>query len=390
MFVNIVLIIFVFIVVIRKLNIFLVDIPIKSKLYIVFFTIEHFLITLIFAFFLDHFTSINDPQRFYKIAIESDSWLSLFGFGNAFMPFLVYPFAKIGVDLKVLFLLCSLLGWMGFLSLFEALEYRNQKNISIFYLLFLVPSIHLWTSSLSKEPLLLFFISVIIYQVKINNIKEYKTLISFVLILLIRPHVFFPMCGVLLIIFMLKEKKMTIKKKLSVFLVSLITIFIGLYFSIIYFLKVKDFNVDYLKYRLQLFVEVHSNSGNSGISLLDTNIFERILCLLYMPLPLIYSSENFFQLYISIENLIYVLFSLYILYLFLFKKKKPISWHNDIIFTLSVSIILIFLFGSYLYNFGLGNRMRIMFYPTLFYVLIKIDEQRVFTKQKDKSNSVLL
>lgn len=378
MIVNITIIIFILYSIFKIANNFLLDISFNSKVYILILTLEHFIITGIFAFFLEDFTSINDPQRFYKIALKSNSWFSLFGFGNTFMSFLVYPFAKIGISLKVLFFLFSLIGWSGFLNLFKALDYRIQKKISFLYFLFLIPSIHLWTSSLSKEPLLLFFISVIINQIKTKNLINYKTLICLVIILFIRPHAFALLSLVLIVIFLLNDGSITLKRKINVLLVSLLAIFVGLYFSIVYFLKIEKFSVDYFKYRIQLFIDVNSNSGNAGISLLETNIFERILYLMYMPLPLLYNSENFFQLYISLENLVYVMLTLYIIYQIIFKKNKSICWNNDTIFALLTSILMIFLFGSYLYNYGLGNRMRIMFYPTLFFVLIKIQQQKVF------------
>jgi hypothetical protein len=96
-----------------------------------------------------------------------------------------------------------------------------------------------------------------------------------------------------------------------------------------------------------------------------------------MPLPFLYPFKNMFIVVISIENMYYLLIIGFIIWYSIKFGWHQIKWNSVTKFALIASVLLIVLFGSYLYNLGLGNRMRIMFYPYLFYVLnavsLKID-----------------
>ena len=147
------------------------------SLFIIVFSLEHFIITFIFAFFLDKFPSINDPQRFYNVALESETWFSLFNLGNSSISFFIYPFVQLELKIETLFFLFSTIGWKGFMLLFKNVNVKiNYRNVLIL-LFFLIPSIHLWTSSLSKEPLLLFFMSLIIVSFKDDFIVNKNVII---------------------------------------------------------------------------------------------------------------------------------------------------------------------------------------------------------------------
>lgn len=360
----------------------------KGFYFILFFTIEHFLITAVFAFFLDKFTTVNDPQRFYLYAKNIDNWFSLFNFGNPSMSFLIFPLVKIGLKIETLFFLFSLIGWKGFLILFKNLKINQLEKITIFHLFFFIPTIHLWTSSLSKEPLLLFFIALILNEVgKEKNMNYLYVIISFLFFLLIRPHVFFVLlfCFGLIVFEVGKIKNITFKMILSLLVISILSIYI-VYLVSMNFLMLDSFSLESLKIYYHKFLEEYSNSGSAGISIENTSFLERVLYIIFMPLPFFYKPKSIFQWYVSFENIYYVLTMPYFIYLILKNKiRRGFFIEKDTSYALLCSIILMMLFGSYLYNMGLGNRMRIMFFPSLFYFMIKIYSKGVNIKIREKS-----
>ena len=74
----------------------------------------------------------------------------------------------------------------------------------------------------------------------------------------------------------------------------------------------------------------------------------------------------------AVENMYFIAVLLYAIYYFIKNKVSFIRLRIEQRFAFIASFLLIILFGSYLYNLGLGNRMRVMFLPYLFYVLITV------------------
>jgi len=367
MFINLLVLFLLFLTTVFKL-ISLREYSNFGKYFIYFFTLEHFCITSFFAFYLDKFPTINDPQRFYEIANNANSWFYLFGFGNSFMSFLAYPLVKLGITIESCFFIFSFFGWLGFMKIFELLHFKSLTRIHLYHLFFILPSINLWTSSLSKEPLLLFLIASVLSFCSETGKKNYKFFVfSLFLILLIRPHVFIILFSSYITLFHLKIKKIETK---WLFLLAIFGIVI--FFTLTkYFLKVEFSSLGLLVENLTLTFESQSLKGNTGISVVNTNLFKRILYLLFMPLPLLYKSESVFQLLASIENFYYVVVFAYLILKLLKSRRDRIASDFDVIYALVNVFLMTFFFASYLYNMGLGSRMRIMVYPFLFYFLIK-------------------
>lgn len=350
--------------------------------FVIFFSIEHLLITIVFAFFLNKFESINDPQRFFSIAYDSSDWFSLFGLGNEFMSFIVYPLVKLGLTIETLFFLFSVFGLFGFFILFSLINVSKSTKLHFNYLFFLLPSIHLWTSSLSKEPLLLLFISILVSALCKSKKRTLLIILCLLFIFLVRPHVFFVLVLVLMSTYLYYDFNFKLKRDL-IFLIGTVTVSAGLlYVALIYFMDWESFNVNYLLERYQNFVKLSSDTGNAGISLTETNLLERIGYILFMPLPLLYQPKNLFQLIASLENILYVVFVIVNTIFFIknYSNLKSIFSKKVQFFMVVSSFLLMLMFASYLYNMGLGSRMRIMFYPILFIYLLSFHSFDVHKK----------
>jgi hypothetical protein len=341
------------------------------KIGLIGFCFLHFSISLFFAYFLYDMSFINDPKDFYRIAAQSDDWFGLFGLGHQFMFFVTYPFVKLKIHITVLFLLYASISFKAFLSLFSMLKLDSIKNSNaVLFLFFFIPSLHFWSGFLGKEALLLWLMVTILQNINRRR-YDWRILVSLLFVFLIRPHVFIVLIGAMIIVAMLSDE-FSQKYKTIIFLLTFLAIAISIVIFILYYLKLDNFNVQsILDYKNRFLNFSKTDGGSSAISIENTTIFTRIFYLVFMPLPLLYQFTNNFQVLLSIENIFFVVGVIVVLFFWIRRPFKYKDLSIETQFALVASFLLIVLFGSYLYNLGLGNRMRVMFLPFLFYFFIK-------------------
>ncbi|WP_366184842.1 hypothetical protein [Flavobacterium ovatum] len=245
-----------------------------------------------------------------------------------------------------------------------------KNNNAILFLLFFIPSLHFWTGFLGKEALLFWLMVILLQNIKQRN-YDWRILTSLLFIFFIRPHVFIVLIGAIIIV-ALFSTEFSKKYKMQIILFTFLAIVIGVAVFILYYLKIDNLNLESIEnYRESFLSFSKTDSGASAISIENTTILTRIFYLIFMPLPFLYQFTNNFQLLLSIENVYLVLGVVVVLFFWI---KTPFRYRNlsiDTQFALVASLLLIILFGAYLYNLGLGNRMRVMFLPFLFYFFIK-------------------
>jgi len=355
---------------------FLKKVPIKSiKIYLIVFTVLHFMGCFVFLSIIDKQDNSIDAVRFFNNALETDKWTNLVGLGSSFVSFLIYPVVKLGVRLEVLFFLFSTISFKGFLIYFNSIGVdKLQLKNKWLLLLFLTPSLHFWTGFLGKEALLLLLMVLLLEKIKLKTF-DWKFILIFIFIFLIRPHVFFVLMIALGVLFLVDDY-FTARQKRNLILFSLICFSIMIPITLVYFLGIETLNLTSMNEYWLSFLEYTDNRGDASISLRNTTIFTRIFYLVLMPLPFLYAIQTKLQLIVSIENIYYLsIFVLAVVYFFRYGLKFK-QLNIELKYTLIASGLLIILFGSYLYNLGLGNRMRIMFFPYIFYFLIQTIPQK--------------
>lgn len=341
-----------------------------KKLFFVTVTLLHFVASVVFFLSLDKLPE-NDATNFYVNALYANSWLSLCNFGSSFISFLIYPFVKLGITLPVLFAFFAAISYTAFIQYFKLLSFQKSTNkINWFLLFFIVPSVHFWTGFVGKEALLLVFMVQILKGI---THKKYDNWFWFqcILVFLIRPHVFFVLVVSLLIV-LSTDTTITAKYKKKLMVYAMLFMLICLPLSALYFLKIDGLDFTAIKNYYDSFLNYTINKGNTAISLTNTTILSRTWYLLYMPLPVFFEIKNLFQMVVSVEGVYFLISFMYFIYISFQKQICFKRLDNGLKFALLSSLLLIVLFASYLYNLGLGNRMRMMFYPYLFYFFITI------------------
>lgn len=326
--------------------------PTKTQKTIV--VIYHLLFFIIVYYYTKTQTIEIDSLRFYRIANESSNWFSLFRPGSSFISFLIYPLVKLGLSYFTITFIFSLISLKGFLIFLKIVK-SELKNRFFILLLFMIPSLHFWTCFISKEALVFYLMALIISD--FINKKEVSLIItiSMVLLLLIRPYMFF----IFLIAFgfdwILNENLKRCRKVI----LFLFAVFIGTPF-LLTFIKLETLSYDNILENYNKLILYSQNYGNSSIDLANSNYLQRLVLVLFRPFFIdVLTIQQFF---VSAENLI--VWSTIIL------NIKKIKLVNNVVFPLTVAITTILFYSIYMYNMGLASRMRVMFLPYIFICFI--------------------
>ncbi|WP_296319214.1 hypothetical protein [Winogradskyella sp.] len=339
-------------------------------------TILHFGLS-IFYYYKSFNKQPYDAFRFFNEAVNSGNWFEFFGLGSKLITFLIFPFVKLQLSYFTIFIIFAFIGFLGYLNYFKILglkerTYGSLKTL-IILCLFLLPSLHYWTSSISKEAILFFLTTVLIKEWSKNKVVSKKIIISLTLCLFVRPYYFFIILLAKSVALLFKKELFRVKKTffLGAGVIALVAMPV-----LISFLKIENFDSFINNYRR--ISEYALNNGNSSINLLESNYLERLI--LVLSRPLFIDATSFSQFVISFENLILLLF--YILFLYSLKQTKfAISkFKLEILVVFITALLLILFYSIYMYNLGLASRMRVMFIPLLLFVFIAKNEQILNTK----------
>lgn len=340
----------------------------EQKIFLVLLFIIHFLMT-IFAYQKISNDLTCDANRFYQNALYAPSFFSLLSFGSDFLSAMIYPFVQLKITMLTLCFLFSTLSYTAFLWYFQSFVIVHSQILKIFRIpitqwFLLLPSLHFWSSFLSKDALVFFFLTYIFVAKKKHKSDFFYCAFSAIIIAFIRPYVFVILLLVLLGWFLLnKQLEYKLKWFFLIVITAIIVVFIPVLSKFIRLEKITYQNVLEKYYYLNEFAK----QGGTGINLVETNYVQRIIVLLFRP-TFFDSNNTLYQLLVSLENFIILLFmigvlSFSIVYKFKFSKQLACN----LCFCASLGIILFV--STYIYNFGLASRMRLMFYPLLFYAL---------------------
>ncbi|MEL0644329.1 hypothetical protein V6251_08040 [Olleya sp. Ti.3.14] len=310
-----------------------------------------------------NFESQFDSYEFYLRALNVDSYLVLLRPGTRFISFLIYPFVNLGIGYFILSLVFAIISLFGLLKITRLFFPLNSKIKMIGVCFMFVPSLHFWTSGLTKEALLIFFMALILEQLVKHKTLSKITLISLIIILFIRPYVFIfiliGLCFKFLIFENFSRKKLL--NNLSSFLIlGIISIPI-----LKYFLNIKIYSIAEIDKLINKINIYSTTTGNSSLALADTNYLDRIIIVLFRPL--FFDSNNLYQFVISLENFCFLLFIIFIIF---YSIKTKVKIDSITLYLLVTSLLIILFLSIYMYNLGLASRMRVMFFPFLVLAMV--------------------
>lgn len=308
----------------------------------------------------------KDSFGFYHNSFDIISVLDSGFLGSQFMSFLVYPFSSIGLSFFTTSFLFSTISYYAFSKyasfLTEETNYRKSWQFIIPLLLFLTPSLHFWTSGLTKEAIVFSLMCIVFFEINQFHFYSKKLIICFLLILFIRPYLFLILILSVSLFFIMNKKSY---KNIYFIITFFALTFIGFLF-ISLFLDLEKLDINSLNNVLEKITVYSITEGNSSIIIKDSSYVGRLFLVLFRPF--FYDAKTIEQMAISFENLLVFLVFIKLIHSFtqLDKLKTFISRH---IFLFITVIFLVAFYAIYMYNLGLASRMRVMFMPYLFIIV---------------------
>jgi hypothetical protein len=140
-------------------------------------------------------SSRSDSVSYYNKAYYAEDAMVFFTSGTKFIGFLAYPFVQIlGLSYYAVMLVFSFFGYLAIVAFYLTAVENIQlpptwNNLSPLELVFLLPNVHFWTSSLGKGSAITFGIGLFAFGLSRINRRFLVTVIGAFLIYMIRPHI---------------------------------------------------------------------------------------------------------------------------------------------------------------------------------------------------------
>ena len=336
-----------------------------NKFYCFFIFIYHILFSFIYLNFIgnnegDVIFYIESSRFFFEdvniIEFLTDFNRALHFVGTNFILLIlsILDYLTLGnfLLINLIFNFFSFLGILIFLILLSETEaYKNNNYRIIIYLLLLLPSLHFFTSSLGKDSLSFFLISLSLFLLSRNKFFYYFLTIFF--IFLVRPYLGFTF----LITFILANSISADYSKMSSYLKIL--------FAILFVILIIPFTSNFIGYDIYSFdleslVEIIKTKENFFIS--TDNFITKTNNIIFDMFIYNYRINfgNLLLIITSLENLILLFL------LFIFIIKLNINWIYEknnffVLYLLISSISIFFIYTVTTFNYGIIIRQKWQF-----------------------------
>ena len=282
-------------------------------------------------------------------------------------------------SLTFIFSFIGIIGCIAYISNIENLTRNADKRIKFLAeLIIFLPTLNIWTSAIGKDAITFTCLNLIIFSfLKIKN-RSLTLLLSCLIISLIRPFIGIVLFLGLAITFIRNINLPFIYKLLiRLLLAGGIILVNSINFE---FLKLENL----LNYNLLEIIDYYSERTDIGENAIDPNSLNIPMKIFsFMFRPLFIDAYGSYQLLMSFENMILILFVLYT-----FKKIwKTFKFQRLIMNPLSFfSIFYIpitwFFYSTTMMNLGTANRYKLMIVPILIPFLLFLSQDSKKTPLK--------
>lgn len=287
----------------KKFSFFDKKLMMKLYWYHLFFFLVYYMYTLY---------NFSDSIQYYYLVSHNEMFVPTFDSGTKFIMFFIFPFVRIGLSYLSVMLICSWMGYLGFVFAYTFFKENITINVTVFKrydlltLLLFLPNMHFWTVSIGKGSLIFFGLMLFTYAVKLPQKRFIVFLIGGFFVYMVRPHVMlFVLVGVMIGILTGKGK---IKASVKILVVILSVAFlVAASSSILAVAKLENSkNVvdDFEQFSVSRSEGLAKNSGSS------VDISSYPLPLKFFTFwfrPLFFDSPSVLGIFSSAENLVYLL-----------------------------------------------------------------------------------
>ena len=333
--------------------------------------VYHLLFGLIY--YLYALSNPSDSKKYFSSTLStSKSWEHFLGTETSFVKLISYPFINyLNFSYEMMMLLFTWIGFLGFL--FAYLFFKENinlkvtifKKINLLTLILFLPNMHFWSASLGKGAII--FSGLMLFAYTLNKPEKRILPMAFaaILVFAVRPHIFFFLVLALLYGVFFGKNQLPLKVKLGGILILVASLFL-LQDKILGVVKLSDSNnliQDFLAFASKRSGDL--SEATSGLDMANYSILEKVCSFWFRPL--FFDAPGILGVFVSIENLVYIiLFSrLFKLDFFKFWKSANSNVKMSMVLFLGTSLAMTFIMS----NLGIMIRQKSMIMYFLLFVV---------------------
>lgn len=332
----------------------------KSDLKIVILLFSwHTAFSISYYFFTKY--NVADAVTYYNKSLSED-----FNFypGSPYIYSLSSIFSKwLDASYLNVTLVYNLFGLLGLIYLYLALKKYFEKLDWYWKTILFIPSMSFWSSGLGKDAISFFSVCIFLYSITSNKKKYIFLPLSFFFIFMVRPHIALMMIVSFILYFILKSKVHILFK-----ITTLPIILAGIIFSsgfVQQYVGLEEASIDsvssYVDQR-----QGYNQGGGSSIDLQSMSYPVQIFTYIFRPLP--FDANSALALFTSIENTIFLILFIYILFKTKFSIRYFVEEKNT--WLLLYAFLACSMLAITTANLGIATRQKWMFMPIFLYLLI--------------------
>lgn len=322
----------------------------------------HFIMTIVYILYA--ISTASDSLNYYKVCLRTDQWFTLFKSGTQFISFLSWPFVRLfGLSYLSAMIVFSYMGYIGTLLFYISTKENVKLNpvwqsLSPIELVFLLPNLHFWSSSLGKGSCILFGIALFCFGLSRFNRRYTYILIGSFLIFYIRPHIFLILATGIASGLMFTTVGIKSYLKWIIFILTII-VFIAITQSVIEFAKLDSLDIvssSTLSHRAS-----ELSKASSGVDIQQYGLLMKLFTFCFRPLFI--DSNGVLGLLASLENTLY-LFMFFVILRSMFRFWK--NWNGFFKISFFVFLFGVFVLAQVAGNLGIALRQKAQIMPFFF------------------------
>ena len=327
----------------------------------------HFLLTV--AYLLYTVDNRSDSISYFTSSNNTSDWFSFFETGTKFVGFIAWPFINVlGLSYYAVMLLFSYIGFVA-VVLFYLIAVENISLDPVFNgltpieLLFLLPNLHFWTSSLGKGSTILFGLGLFSYGLSRFNRRITPIVLGGFMMYMLRPHILLAYVVALIIALFTSNIGLKPVYKWMILALSFIAFFY-LSGSVLQFTDSDSLDITQSENLIHRTAEL--SHATSGVDLQNYNIVLKLFTFWFRPI--FFDQLGLMGFIVSFENAIY-LFLFFLVIRMLIKNWDAYNgyYRVSLFMFLIASIILAQVSG----NLGIALRQKTQIMPFLFILYCK-------------------
>jgi hypothetical protein len=351
---------------------------IASESYLWTLFIVHFILSTAYMIYAAYTTS--DSIAYYAKTTGSEEWISLWGVGTPFIHFVAWPFASLlGLSYYATMIIFAFIGYIAVVLFYVTVRENTDTkpvwmNLGAAELLFLLPNLHFWSSSLGKGSVILMGLALFTFGLSRFNRRVVPLVIGGFLTFMVRPHILFT-----LIVSVMMGAILT-STGLKTYMRWLIFIVAGIVFIYISDDVLKFADTDSLDITSSATISHRASElskSTTGVNIAEYGLFMRMFTFWFRPL--FFDGQGALGLIVSFENLLYIYMFFVIIKEGLFSWGQWNGWIRICLF--------IFLFGSFALaqvtgNLGIAMRQKAQLMPFFFIIFCKAVSYKPYFARK--------